>query len=93
VNNHLRAGIVLRELGGRFEDPIKIQTQIWCWMKSAVAKEISVVFGANTDNEYARMNSTIVQPHRTSADAPKKPTKTWRYGAVKVDLQESPLQM
>jgi len=78
-----RAGMPWRDLPERFGDPIKIHTRFSRWAKTGFWKKIFEVLSADSDNEYAMIDSTIVRPHQRSAGAQKKTVKTKRSGAAK----------
>ena len=78
-----RAGIPWRDLPERFDDPIKVHTRFTRWAKSEVWKKIFEILGADADNKYEMIDSTIVRAHQHSAGAQKKRVKTKRSGAAK----------
>ncbi len=50
------------------------------WAKSGVWERVFQHLAADTDNEYAMIDSTIVRAHQHSAGAEKKPATTRRSG-------------
>jgi transposase len=75
-----RAGIPWRDLPERFGNPIKIHTRFSRWATSGVWKRVFEILAADTDNEYAIIDSTTVRAHQHSAGAQKKTARTKRSG-------------
>jgi transposase len=80
-----RTGVPWRDLPERFGDWKVIHTRFSRWSKKDVFESIFKVMAADTDNEYAMLDSTIVRAHQHSAGAQKKRGKARQSGAVKVD--------
>lgn len=66
-----RAGIPWRDLPSRFGDFRVIHTRFSRWAKRGVWQRILAQLSADTDNEYAMMDSTIVRAHQHSAGGKK----------------------
>jgi len=71
-----RAGIPWRDLPERFGDFRVVHTRHSRWAKSRVWERVFNVLAEDADNEYALIDSTIVQAHQHSAGAQKKQEKT-----------------
>lgn len=67
-----RAGIPWRDLPERFGDFKVVHTRFTRWAKRGVWKQVFTGLTADTDNEYAMIDSTIVRAHQHSAGALKK---------------------
>src|SRR6516165_11151659 len=78
-----RAGMPWRDMPERFGDPMRIHTRFSRWAKTGVLKKIFEVLAADSENEYAMLDSTIVRAHQHSAGAKKKTAETKRLGAAK----------
>ena len=66
-----RAGIPWRDLPERFGDPINVHRRFSRWAKSGVWKRVFEHLAADSDSEYALIDSTIVRAHQHSAGAKK----------------------
>jgi transposase len=73
-----RAGIPWRDLPERFGDWKNVHRRHSRWSKSRVWENVFKYLAADADNEYARIDSTIVRAHQHSAGAQKKPDRTRR---------------
>ena len=65
------AGIPLRHLPERSGDLRVIHTRHMRWSKRGVWQRVFEVLAAEADNEYAQIDSTIVQAHQHSTGAKK----------------------
>jgi len=79
-----RAGIPWRDLPERFGSWKTVHTRWSRWSKGGVWKRIFEALGADADNEYAMIDSTIVRAHQHSAGASKKRANK-PLGAAKAD--------
>ena len=68
-----RAGIPWPDLPERSATPI--HKRFSRWSKKGVWKRVFEALDADADNEYARIDSTIVRAHRHSAGVQKKPRR------------------
>lgn len=81
-----RAGIPWRDLPERFGDFRVAHTRFTRWAESGVWERVFRQLGADADNEYAMIDSTIVRAHQHSAGARKKGAKANRpLAAAKAD--------
>jgi transposase len=80
-----RTGVPWRDLPERFGDWKVIHTRFDRWSKKGVFERLFKVLAADTDNEYAMLDSTIVRAHQHSAGAQKKKGKARQSGAAKGD--------
>ena len=69
----------------RFGEGTKIHTRFGRWAKSGVWERMFQHLGADADNEYAMIDSTIVRAHQHSAGAQKKLVRTKQSGARAAD--------
>ena len=67
-----RAGLPWRDLPGRFGDWHRVFVLFDRWSKSGVWRSVFKHLAADSDNEYAMIDSTIVRAHRSAAGARKK---------------------
>ncbi len=79
-----RAGIPWRDLPERFGD-FRVVHTLSRWAKTGVWARVFEHLAQEADNEYAMIDATIVRAHQHSAGAQKKPSKTKRSAAAKVD--------
>jgi len=77
-----RCGAPWRDLPERFGDWNNTHRRFSRWAKTGVWERIFKHLAADTDNEYAMIDSTIVRAHQHSAGAPKKGA-TKRSGAAR----------
>ena len=80
-----RTGVPWRDLPERFGDFRVVHTRFSRWAKSGVWERVFKHLAMDADNEYAMIDATIVRAHQHSAGAQKKPAKTKRSDAAKVD--------
>jgi transposase len=83
-----RAGIPWRDLPERFGDFRIIHTRFSRWSRTGVWEGVFAASSAESDNEYAMIDSTIVRAHQHSAGAKKGGRTTRepkRLGGVGVD--------
>src|SRR5258708_15534636 len=78
-----RAGIPWRDLPERFGPWKAVHTRFSRWAASGVWVKLFEQLSADTDNEYAMIDSTIVRAHQHSAGAQKKAAKIKRSAAAK----------
>ena len=78
-----RAGIPWRDPPERFGDFRVVPTRFSRWAARGVWKMVFEHPARDADNEYARIDSTIVRAHRHSAGARKKPAATKLSDAAK----------
>ena len=78
-----RAGMPGRDLPERFGCGVKVQTRFSRWAKAGVWERRFQHLAAEADNEYARIDSTIVRAHQHAAGAPNKLAKTRRSAAAR----------
>jgi transposase len=69
-----RAGIPWRDLAERFGAGKAVPTRFRRWAARGVWKRVCQHRASEADNEYARMDRTIVRAHQPRAGAPKKTT-------------------
>lgn len=67
-----RAGIAWRDLPARFGDWHRIYVRFDRWSQQDIWLRIFEQLSANTSNDYAMIDSTIVRAHRSAAGARKK---------------------
>ena len=67
-----RAGIPWRDLPKRYGGWKNTQRRFSRWAKNGVWQRVFERLAADANNEYARIDSTIVRAHHHSAGAPKK---------------------
>ncbi len=77
-----RAGIPWRDLPERFGPWKAVHTRCSRWAASGVWARVFAAFGAEGDDEYAMLDSTIVRAHQHSAGARKKGATTRRSGGA-----------
>ena len=77
-----RAGIPWRDLPERFGGWKNTHTRFSRWAKSGVWERAFAALRADADNEYARIDATIVRAHQHSAGAREKGAATRRSGAA-----------
>jgi transposase len=80
-----RAGVPWRDLPERFGMWKSVHTRFNRWAQSGVWERVFKVLSADSDNEYAMIDSTIVRAHQHSAGAQKKMGKTKQLVVAKVD--------
>lgn len=80
-----RAGIAWRDLPERFGDFRVIHTRHTRWSQRGVWQRIFERLAEDADNEYARIDSTIVRAHQHSAGAKGGTGKRNASGAQKAD--------
>lgn len=67
-----RAGIPWRDLPEHFGDFRVVHTRFTRWARTGVWERVFEALTEDADNEYARLDSTIVRAHQYSAGALKK---------------------
>ncbi len=67
-----RTGIPWRDLPERFGDFRVVHTRFSRWSRAGIWKRVFERLAEEADNEYGRIDSTIVRAHQHSAGAPKK---------------------
>ena len=67
-----RAGIPWRDLPARFGDFRVIHLRHSRWSKTGVWKKLFELLSQEADNEYTKIDATIVRAHQHSAGAKKK---------------------
>lgn len=80
-----RAGIAWRDLPERFGDFRVIHTRHMRWSRSGVWQRIFEHLSADSDNEYAMIDATIICAHQASAGAKGGPAPQKPSGAAKAD--------
>lgn len=80
-----RAGIPWRDLPERFGDFRVIHTRHIRWSRSGVWQRIFEHLAADSDNEYAMIDATIICAHQASAGAKGGAARAKRSGAAKAD--------
>jgi transposase len=65
-------GIPWRDLPERFGDWKNMHRRFSRWAQSGVVEAVSAHLARDADNEYARIDSTIIRAHQHSAGAVKK---------------------
>ena len=73
-----RAGIPWRDLPERFGAWKKVPTRFSRWAKSGVWQKLFQLLGAEANNEYVMLDSTIVRAHQHAAGARKRGARTQR---------------
>jgi len=71
-----RAGIPWRDLPSRYGDWKNVHRRHSRWSQSGVWERIFKLLAADSDNEYAMIESTIVRAHQHAAGALKKGART-----------------
>jgi transposase len=79
-----RAGVPWRDLPERFGDFRVVHTRFSRWAKRGVWKRLFEHLAQDADNEYAMIDSTIVQAHQHSAGALKKGAQSKPSDAARV---------
>jgi transposase len=79
-----RTGMPWRDLPERFGDWKNVHRRFSRWAKSGVWERVFHYLGADADNEYAMIDSTVVRAHQHSAGAQKKPARTRRSDVLAV---------
>jgi transposase len=80
-----RAGIAWRDLPDRFGDFRVIHTRHMRWSRSGVWQRIFEHLAADSDNEYAMIDATIICAHQASAGAKGGSARQRRSAAAKAD--------
>ena len=80
-----RAGIPWRDLPERFGDFRVIHTRHMRWSRSGVWQRIFEHLAADSDNEYAMIDATIICAHQASACAKGGTGRKRRSGAARAD--------
>ena len=80
-----RAGVPWRDLPERFGDWKNVHRRFSRWAESGVWERVFRHLAADSDNEYAMLDSTVVRAHQHSAGAKKKLAPTKRSGARAAD--------
>lgn len=80
-----RAGIPWRDLPERFGDFRVIHTRHMRWSRSGVWQRVFEHLAADSDNEYAMIDATIICAHQASAGAKGGTARASRSGAAKAD--------
>ena len=80
-----RAGIPWRDLPERFGDFRVVHLRHMRWSRSAVWARLFEHLAADSDNEYAMIDATIICAHQASAGAKGGATPQKRSGAAKAD--------
>jgi transposase len=78
-----RAGIPWRDLPERFADFRVVHTRFSRWAARGIWQQVFEHLARDADNEYARIDSTIVRAHQHSAGARKKGAVNKPSGAAK----------
>jgi transposase len=78
-----RAGIPWRDLPERFGPWKAVHTRFSRWAASGVWEKVFQHLAGEADNEYARIDSTMVRAHQHSAGAQKKRMRTQPWAAAK----------
>jgi transposase len=78
-----RAGIPWRDLSERFVDFRVVHTRFSRWAARGIWQQVFEHLARDADNEYARIDSTIVRAHQHSAGARKKGAVNKPSGAAK----------
>lgn len=76
-----RAGVPWRDLPERFGPWKAVHTRFSRWSASGVWEGLFKALAADGDNEYARIDSTIVRAHQQAAGARKKGVRTPKMSA------------
>ena len=80
-----RAGIAWRDLPERFGDFRVIHTRHMRWSRKGVWRRVFEHLAADSDNEYAMIDATIICAHQASAGAKGGTARQKRSGAPKAD--------
>jgi transposase len=80
-----RAGIAWRDWPERFGFWKAVPTRFSRWAASGVWEKVFQYLAGAADNEYARIDSTMVRAHQHRAGAPKKRAKTKPWDAAEAD--------
>jgi transposase len=78
-----RAGIPWRDLPERFGGWKSTHRRFSRWARDGVWERVFAALGADADNEYAVLDSTVVRAHQHSAGARKKGAATRPSGAAR----------
>lgn len=80
-----RTGIAWRDLPERFGDFRVIHTRHMRWSRSGTWQRVFEHLAADSDNEYAMLDATLICAHQSSAGAKGGPARASRSGAAKAD--------
>jgi transposase len=80
-----RAGIAWRDLPERFGDFRVVHTRHMRWSRTGVWQRIFEHLAADSDNEYAMIDATIICAHQSSAGAKGGIARASRSAAAKAD--------
>ena len=80
-----RAGIAWRDLPERFGDFRVVHTRHMRWSRSGVWARVFEALAADSDNEYAMLDATIVTAHQASSGAKGGAATRKRSAAPKAD--------
>lgn len=80
-----RAGIAWRDLPDRFGDFRVIHTRHMRWSRSGVWQRVFEALAADSDNEYAMLDATIICAHQASAGAKGGTAQPRRSAVPKAD--------
>jgi transposase len=80
-----RAGIPWRDLPARFGDFRVVHLRHMRWSRSGVWQRVFEHLAADSDNEYAMIDATIICAHQASAGAKGGVLQQKRSGAAKAD--------
>jgi transposase len=80
-----RAGIPWRDLPERFGDFRVIHTRHMRWSRSGVWQRVFEALAADSDNEYAMIDATLICAHQSSAGAKGGTARASKSGAAKAD--------
>lgn len=78
-----RAGIAWRDLPERFGDFRVIHTRHMRWSRSGVWQRVFEHLAADSDNEYAMLDATLICAHQASAGAKGGRTQASRSGEAR----------